>query len=366
MPFGDTTIQPGMGGHEEDHVSTMAPGTVRAVHIVGPGRLEVVEQPMPTADDRMTIAAPAYVGLCGTDLDLLEGTMAYYAQGLARYPLQPGHEWSGRVLETRDPRLEAGQPVIMDPIVGCGRCQRCRAGRAAHCPDREEIGVRNGLAGALATAFAAPSANLIAVPDAVPLRHAVLVEPMVTVLGGIERVRPRSGEAALVVGAGTLGLLATMILTSRGLSTHVLVRSRVRESAVEEAGGVPWSVDQRAGVTGFDVVIEAAGTAESVQAAFASVAAGGRVALLGIPDRPVELDIASMVVGDVSAHGILNGPGHFHAALECLATGIVRPEVVIDRVFGFQDIAAAFARSQERERARPKVLVRVDPGAVDS
>ncbi|CAN5487103.1 alcohol dehydrogenase catalytic domain-containing protein [soil metagenome] len=345
-------LQPAVGSGSDRRAA-------RAIHIVGAGRLLAVEQPLPSADDRSSVVAPTYVGLCGTDVDLLEGTMAYFAQGLARYPLQPGHEWSGRVTETRDPGLQAGQQVIMDPIVGCGRCQRCADGRAAHCPDRWEIVVRNGLPGALATALAVPSANLVSVPAGVPLRDAVLVEPMVTVLGGLGRVRPRAGEAALVVGAGTLGLLATMILASRGLSVRVLARSRAREASVEEAGGTPVRSITPALKGRFEVVVEAAGSVEGVQAAFAGVAAGGRVALLGIPARPVELDIAALVIGDVSAHGILNGPGQFHAALECLASGSVRPDVVIDRVFDFDDVAAAFARASQSGRARPKVLVRM-------
>lgn len=72
-----------------------------------------------------------------------------------------------------------------------------------------------------------------------------------------------------------------------------------------------------------------------------------------------------MVVGDVTVYGILNGPGQFHAALDAIAAGIVQPDVIVDRVFPFEDIAAAFARAQERDRARPKVLVQVDTGATD-
>ena len=339
---------------------------IRAGRIVGPGRIEIQGQPMPHPTATMTVVSPAYVGLCGTDVDLLEGTMAYFAAGLARHPLQPGHEWSGRVRASHDPRLRPGQHVIMDPIVGCGRCPRCHADRFAHCRDRWEFGVRRGMEGALATAVAAPSDNLIPVPDGVPLRDAVLVEPMVTVLAGVERASPGEGDRALVVGAGTLGLLATMILAARGLDTHVLVRDRVREGAVEEAGGRPWRPDDAGGGPGsgpFEVVIEAAGSPEAVQAALRHVAPGGRVALLGIPAAPVELDVAALVVGDVSAHGVLNGPGQFATALASLASGVVRPEVVIDRVYPFEDLREAYDRSREPGRARPKVLVQVDPSA---
>lgn len=152
-------------------------------------------------------------------------------------------------------------------MVGCGHCDHCATGPATHCRDLIDIGVRSGLDGALATAVAVPHGNLIEVPPGVRLRDAVLVEPMVTVLMGIERSRPRPGDEVLVVGAGTLGLLAVMILSARGLRTHVLLRNPVRMPAVEAAGGLPWRVGAKAAVDTFDVVIEAAGTVEGTQAA---------------------------------------------------------------------------------------------------
>ena len=252
-----------------------------------------------------------------------------------------------------------GRRVIMDPIVGCHRCEICATGQVVRCQDRYEIGVRNGLDGALATAVAVPTANLIPVPDTVSLRDAALVEPMVTSLDGIRRVEARPGEEALVVGAGTLGLLAVMILTGRGLRTHVLMRDQVRAATVEAAGGVPWISGPSPLKRGFDVVIEAAGTADGIRAALTEVALGGRVALLGLPSENVEIDVARLVVSSVAVFGVLNGPGQFPVALDAIASGLVKPELIIDRIYAFDEIEAALARSQERGRARPKVLVQV-------
>lgn len=335
--------------------------TIRAVHITGPDRLEIVEKPLPSTKPGMTLVEPAYVGLCGTDRDLFAGTMIYFAQGTAHYPLQPGHEWSGALLGGDDDS-ETSTRVIMDPIVGCNHCEICAGGQVVRCQDRLEIGVRNGMDGALATAIAAPLANLIPVPDAVSLRDAALVEPMVTSLEGIRRADPQVGEEALVVGAGTLGLMGAMILSARGLRTHVLLRDPTRVPTVEAAGGVPWLVGQKPAVEGFDVVIEAAGSADGIQASLDNVASGGRVALLGLPSTTVEIDVARLVVNDIITYGVLNGPGQFQTGLDAIASGVVRPDVIIDRVYPFEEIEAALARSRERDRARPKVLVQMDAG----
>ena len=82
-----------------------SPDTVRALHITGPDRFGIVEKPRPEPGPGCSLAAPAYVGLCGTDLDLFDGSMPYFAEGVATYPLQPGHEWSGTLLEPSSDEL---------------------------------------------------------------------------------------------------------------------------------------------------------------------------------------------------------------------------------------------------------------------
>jgi len=334
---------------------------VRAVHITGPDRFEMVEKPLPQVPPGFVLAAPSYVGLCGTDLDLFDGTMPYFHQGFARYPLQPGHEWSGTLLQPT-PTLPAGARVILDPIIDCGRpdCQLCGGGLVVRCVERREIGVRNGLDGALATVIAVPVRYLLPIPDTVSTRDAALVEPMVTTLEGIRRTAPQPGEEVLIVGAATLGLAGAMILTARGIRTHVLLRSPVRVATVEATGAIPWVAGTSAAVQEFDVVIEAAGTPAGVQAALAHVAPGGRVALLGVPTSTVEVDAAAIAVRDVTIKGVLNGPGQYPHGLAAIASGEVRPELLIDRVYPFAETEAALARAREHGRARPKVLIQVD------
>ena len=339
---------------------------VRALHITGPDRFEIVDKPRPEPGPGSSLAAPAYVGLCGTDLDLFDGSMPYFAEGVATYPLQPGHEWSGTLLESNQV-AEAGTPIILDAVIDCGRagCELCEAGLVVRCQQRYEFGVRRGLNGALATTVVAPDRYMLPIPTGVRLRDAALVEPMVTTLEGIRRTAPVPGEEVLIVGSATLGLAGAMILAARGIRTHVLLRSDTRMATVEATGAIPWLAGTKAAVEAFDVVLEAAGTPSGVQAALAHVAPGGRVALLGVPTEPVPIDTGSLVIRDVTVKGVLNGPGQYPTGLQAIASGEVRPELLIDRVYPFEDIEAAVARSREPGRERPKVLVQVDPDAAD-
>ncbi|MFV2065311.1 MAG: zinc-binding dehydrogenase, partial [Chloroflexota bacterium] len=281
-------------------------------------------------------------------------------QGFAKYPLQPGHEWSGTLLQPTE-KLLAGTRVILDPIIDCGRedCRLCSASLVVRCVERLELGVRNGLDGALATAVAVPTDYLLPIPDDVSTRDATLVEPMVTTLEGIKRTHPQLGEEVLIVGAATLGLAGAMILSARGIRTHVLMRSDARAPTVEATGAIPWVAGTKADVKKFDVVIEAAGTPAGVQASLEHAAPGGRVALLGVPTTLVEIDAAAIAVNDITIMGVLNGPGQYLSGLAAIESGEVKPELLIDRVYSFEDVEAALARSKERGRARPKVLVAV-------
>ncbi len=337
------------------------PSSVRAVHITGPDRFEIVHKPLPAVPPGYVLAAPSYVGLCGTDLDLFDGSMPYLHQGFAMYPLQPGHEWSGTLLQPTE-ELAAGTRVILDPIIDCGRadCELCTNGLVVRCVQRLEIGVRNGLDGALATVVAVPSRYLLPIPDDVTTRDAALVEPMVTTLEGIRRTDPQPGEDVLIVGSATLGLAGAMILSARGIRTHVLLRNEVRAPTVEAAGAIPWIAGTKAAVEEFDVVLEAAGTPDGVQASLAHVAPGGRVALLGVPTTLVEVDAAAIAVRDITIKGVLNGPGQYPHGLAAIESGEIKPELLIDRVYPFDEVEAALARSRERGRERPKVLVAVN------
>jgi threonine dehydrogenase-like Zn-dependent dehydrogenase len=90
------------------------------------------------------------------------------------------------------------------------------------------------------------------------------------------------------------------------------------------------------------------------------------VALLGVPTSSVEIDVAAVAVRDITIKGVLNGPGQYPHGLAAIESGAVRPELLIDRVYPFDDVAAALARSREPGRLRPKVLVALEAYASEA
>jgi 2-desacetyl-2-hydroxyethyl bacteriochlorophyllide A dehydrogenase len=328
---------------------------VRALRFTAPGAASVVEvdPPAPTAGE--ALIAPRYVGLCGTDLELLTGVMPYFAAGLTSYPIQPGHEVSGTVVEGGD--LPAGTEVMIDPVFGCGACAACAAGFATRCADRRELGIRRGMPGGACELVAVPVANLHAVPDGASLREAILVEPGVTALNAVERVGDVAGERVAVIGAGTLGLLAAQLLVARDAQVDVVVVEPERAALVERVGARP---TQSAAPDGYAAVIEAAGTPAAVHATLAAVAPGGRIAVIGVQPGVVDgFDLNALVLKDVSLHGVLNGPGLYGRMLDELAAGGFDASALIDSEFELADAAAALQRLQAPGRAAPKVVLRI-------
>lgn len=303
-----------------------------------------------------TLVRPQYVGLCGTDLELFAGTMPYFADGVASYPIRPGHEISAITTE-RTEQWEAGTRVVVDPVIGCGACTACQQGLATLCDAREEIGVRLGRAGGAAELLCVPEANLHRIPDGVSIREAPLVEPGVTALHAVQRVMPRSGQLGAVVGAGTLGTIATQLLRSRGVAVEMPVLDQVRAELVEAIGARPVRVMQP---QHYDLVIETAGTPDAVRSAIDAVKPGGYVALVGIQAAPVDrVEINQIVLKDLRLHGVINGPGLYDAMLDELASGAVDARLLIDRDYELVEVAAAFRRLQDPRRQRPKILLRV-------
>jgi 2-desacetyl-2-hydroxyethyl bacteriochlorophyllide A dehydrogenase len=329
---------------------------VRAVSFPATREVVVHDVADPVPGPGEALVAPRYVGLCGTDLELLEGTMPYFAEGHAWYPLQPGHEVAGVVVQAPAGTVAPGTPVLLHPLVGCGTCDACRAQRVPHCPELRTIGVRGGLPGGAAELMTILAANLMELPPGLSLRDAVLAEPGVTALNCIRSAGAEAGMRALVVGAGTLGAIAAQLLRNEGLDVDVSIVDPARRAFVESLGvRAVEQVPRRA----YDVVVEYAGSAGAVRAALDAVKAGGTVALAGVQPAPVDgVDVNAIVLDGITLRGTLPAE-RFPEMLGQLASGAVAAEPLIEHVYALEDAPEAYARLADPSRERPKLMLRI-------
>lgn len=335
----------------------MAGTMMRAVSLRGPGDLVFEEVPVPTPEPGDLLVRIDRLGVCGTDVHLLDGSLGYFAAGLTRYPMRPGHEWSGIVVSAPDDRVRVGDRVVGEPFLSCGTCAQCRRGRRDQCPTRDEMGVRGGAPGAAAEFLAIPVENVAVVPAGLDATAAVLAEPLVTVLHALSVTRWQPGDSVGVIGAGTLGLLAAQVTGAAGSAVTLYARGDRGERAAG-VGARFVRVDE-ASADVHDVVIEASGGIGSTALALRVAAPTGRIAVVGVAGASESLDTTLLITKGLELHGVLGGIPFLERAVALLAAGVVRPEPVIDRVLPFDRYADALGLVASGGTRLPKIVLEV-------
>ncbi len=198
---------------------------MRALVVTAPHEAEVLEVPEPEAGPGELLVEVERVGICGTDVELYTGEMAYIDDGFMHFPMRLGHEWTGRVVAAGSPDDDGwvGKRVTGDTMLGCGRCEYCIAGHPARLPDA----VRGRHPGRVGRAR---SPSRCWCPTRFALRDPRAREPR---SGGTRRARRQRacalrrpphvepGHRVLVLGSGTIGLLAAQFALAAGAEVHV-------------------------------------------------------------------------------------------------------------------------------------------------
>jgi 2-desacetyl-2-hydroxyethyl bacteriochlorophyllide A dehydrogenase len=321
---------------------------MRALVIQGPGEARVEEVESPVAAPGQVVVDVERVGICGTDVELFTGEMAYLHQGHASYPLRPGHEWVGRVsgLGAGVAPHWLGTRVTSDTMLSCGSCERCRNGRHHVCESRFELGVRGGWPGALAEQLVVPADALFEIPESVSSSAAALVEPGAGAYRCVEAAMVEPGQRLLVFGPGTIGLLATQFAVARGVEVHVVGIEEAglqlaRDMGAQEtrlASGLSDSPDRA-----FHAVIDASTDPATPAMSIRWVEPGGRVVLIGLAGSPSLVDTRELTLADVTAVGILGGSAGIAATISAYARGEVVPDPLVAEVVGLEDVAGRLA-----------------------
>lgn len=334
---------------------------MRAFVITGPGVAGVEDVPEPVAGPGEVIVAVERVGVCGTDVEMFDGAMAYLESGLTQYPIRPGHEWSGTVAATGAGVEDAwlGRRVTGDTMLGDGTCDRCRRGHQHLCARVCEVGIR-GRDGALAERLAVPVSSLHVLPVGLDAELGALVEPAGTALRAARAAAPGPGDAVLVVGAGTMGLLTAMFLRAAGAAVHL---TDVRPAALAFAAGLGfdrvWDGDQ-APASPFRAVVDASTDSSVPARAVDVVEPGGRVVYLGVAGHESPLDARRLVLADLTVVGILSASPALADVVEAFAGGVVDPRPLVAGVVPLERTADVLTGWRPAD-AGPGPKVHIDP-----
>jgi threonine dehydrogenase-like Zn-dependent dehydrogenase len=295
--------------------------------------------PIPDPPAGEALVRVRLAGVCGTDLALLHGYVPF--RGVM------GHEFVGEIAAAADAPERVGERVVGEINVVCGHCAECRAGRANHCERRQVLGIR-GRNGAFAEYLTLPLANLHAVPDVVPDEAAVFTEPLAAALQITRQVQVGPALRVLLVGAGRLGQLIARVLRLTGCDLTVVAR-RARQRALLADAGIRWIAEDAVPPAGADLVIEASGAPGGLALARRALRPGGTLVLKSTYAGEVSVDLASLVVDEITVVGSRCGP--FPAALRLLALDLLDPATLIDERLPLARAEAALHRA-----AQPGVL----------
>ncbi|MDP3244333.1 MAG: alcohol dehydrogenase catalytic domain-containing protein [bacterium] len=296
-------------------------GANHGVVIKDKQKAQFEETPVPEVKPGDVLIQVAYTGICTTDLEVYEGTLGYYQQGIAKYPIIPGHEFSGVIAQAganvKD--FKTGDRVVGECILSCRSCAHCHSGAHTACPARKEVGVMN-YHGAYARFIVLPALYVHKIPSNLDLKTAALVEPLAVVLRGIRRLgsRLKSQSNCAVIGAGPIGNFCAQVLAKEGHRVIVFNRSEERLNFLRAIVNVSRMLDN---LGQFDVIIEASGNAEALKIVLAQSRTDSTILLLGFPYAALNYNFENIVGQEKVIIGSVGGACEdFEAALNILPT----------------------------------------------
>lgn len=291
---------------------------MRALALVEPGRVEVVERSEPEPASSEVLVRMGGVGICGSDLSVFEGH-----REVPGVPWVMGHEGVGRIVAVGGEvsGRSVGERVAIEPNYCCFTCASCRSGSTSGCVNRKIVGIN--VPGLLAEYVAVPAPFAWPVPEGLTTEELVCLEPYTVGLAAARRAEARSGQQALVIGTGSTGLLLILHLRELGLPTWFVEPVSERAAIAAELGGMPLVDDAP---LRFEQVFETSGTVGGTELAVASAAPGGAVTLLGLATDPAKIVPSTIVRGRLTIRGsmIYEHPGDFGATVAAPPSGLAR------------------------------------------
>lgn len=268
-------------------------------------------------------------GICGTDLEILDGYMDYH--GIL------GHEFVGTVVKSQNKDL-VDKRVVGEINVGCGKCTSCKEGLERHCPNRTVLGILKR-DGAFAELLSLPEKNLHVIPDSITDEQAVFVEPLAAAFEIREQIDLKPDWKIAVVGDGRLAFLIVSVLKLYCPDITCFGRHRNKLDNLKKIGAITTKI----GITPedqhqFDLVVEATGNNSGFNDTMKLIRPRGTVILKSTVASKENLDLTPTVVNEITLVG--SRCGTFRPAIEALESKKVSVDALIDSIFPldkFQD-----------------------------
>jgi L-iditol 2-dehydrogenase len=329
--------------------------------------LEVADLAVPVPGRDEVLIHVAACGICGSDVHGYDGS-----SGRRIPPIVMGHEAAGIIAAVgADVKgLAKGDRVTLDSTVYCGECAPCHRGDINLCDNRQVLGVSCGdyrRAGAFAEFVVAPARIIHRLPETLSFSEAALLEAVAVTLHAVSLVPVAPGSTALVVGAGTIGLLLQQALRVAGCSrvfvtdvdpTRLKLSQELGATVTLAAGpALTPQILQLTDGLGIDIAIEAVGNNTAVNSAIDSVRKGGSIVLVGNISPEVTLPLQKVVTRQIRLQGSCASAGEYPRAIELVSSGAIQVKPLITAVAPLHEGPQWFERLYAREPNLMKVVL---------
>ena len=319
-----------------------------------PGFVEIQDVPDPAPGPSEVVVRPAAVGICGTDLHIMDGEFA------PAFPIVPGHELAGEIVAVGSAvtGYAVGDQVAVDPSLYCGYCYYCKRARGNQCENWAAIGVT--VQGGAAELVAAPMANLFKLPASLPARDAALIEPLSCAVRGFDVLPRRLASSYLIYGSGTMGLMMLELAKRSGAESVSMVDLNPARLATAKRLGCSAAVtsaDELDAPRGFDVVVDCTGAPAAIRDGLSRVGRGGTFLQFGVAgyDARVEIEPYEIYRREITITGSMAVLHSFDRAGQMLAAGVLDPSIFVSHRFPLTSYAAAL--DQFRRGEGRKILI---------
>lgn len=329
-----------------------------------PGKIALVETPMPEPREGEVLLKVRYCGLCGSDILTFTGN-----QPFTTYPRIPGHEFSAEIVTIKGniPGLKPGSIVTANPYFNCGRCYSCENGKVNCCEQNQTMGVQRN--GAFAEYITMPVERIYD-GKGLPPQILALIEPFSISYHAINRgdVQPR--EKVLVIGAGPIGIFAMIAAKLRGAVVYIadLLEKRLQlalemgaDGAINSSGPeLSQKIKEITNGHGMDTCVEAVGFPETFLSCIDNVCFGGKVILIGNGKRETNFNHSIILKKELNIYGSRNSLHAFPPLIQIALEGKVEIGRMITNVYPISKVTDAFTALKNNDGSMAKVLVEFD------
>ncbi|MGY8827041.1 MAG: zinc-dependent alcohol dehydrogenase [Candidatus Latescibacterota bacterium] len=321
----------------------------KGAYYCGAGKIEIGQSAIEIpAADQVRIEVE-WCGVCGTDLHIYQGHMDGRFDGRRII----GHEMSGRIAETGNgvEGWQVGDAVVVRPLDPCLECPACRAGNSHVCQNLNFVGIDSP--GAFQTSWTVPAALLHRLPEDMAMDLAALVEPMAVACHDVRLGEVASGEKAVVIGGGPIGLLNALVARHAGAEVLVAEVNEARLQMAESLGlstvnPLLESLEGRVlGWTdgaGADVVFEVSGSASGAEVMTKLAKVRGRIVVVAIFAQAPQVDLFQFFWRELKLCGVrVYEPEDYDQAIELVAGGQLPIEQLITSRRSLGELPAVFA-----------------------